>query len=398
MNIIQTELQGDRYRWPVLTKELDDRLNKFQSLLEKLDIDCAIVQSQSTVLDGVIRYFIDQTTGLYSSSLLIPRKGKMFYLVHGNEIGSTDVPNHIRNVEMMFLSPYCQTFNFSDGMAAKAISNEIIIKGYKKIGYIAPQLMSFDYLNTLMQDLRNHEFTDISSDFYKLRAIKSPVEWELINESIKVHDKLMYMVPSIIRPGMKEHEIRSEIARACINLGADSAAFVAVGSGPQGRKAQYTGQFSCNRTVEKGDNICVMIEICGPGGIYGELARTFTLGEPGDSILKLYEIAKGCQKEIAKAIKPGVTGAEVNKVFNEYVEEFNIGPNLRFGGHGMGYDMMEAPAINQHETMTFEEDMYLVLHPELIAGGEFVTCSDNFKVTKDGAVRLSKFPQEIIVL
>lgn len=398
MDVIQKDLQGDRYRWPIIDEELNKRLINFQKILKDLNIDCAIAQSQSTVLDGVIRYFVDQTTGLYSSSLLIPQEGKMFYLVHGNEIGLTDVPSHIRNVETMYLSPYCQTFDFSDGMAANAISEEINRKGYRRVGYISPQLMSFDYLHTLMENMNDVEFVDISNDFYKLRAIKSPVEWELIYESMKTHDKLMCMVPSILRPGMYEHEVRSEIARACVNLGADSAAFVAVGSGPQLGRAQYTPQFSCNRKIEKGDNICVMIEICGPGGIYGELARTFTLGKPGKSILKLYEIAKGCQEEIAKAIKPGTTGAQVNKVFDEYVKKFGIDPNLRFGGHGMGYDMMEAPAINRHESMTFEEDMYVVLHPELSLNGEFVTCSDNFRVTKDGAVRLSKTPQEIIEL
>lgn len=394
----QLKLQGDRYRWPVSDEELKRRLINFQTILKENDLDCAITQSQSTVLDASIRYFVDQTTGLYSSSLLIPAEGGMTYLCHGNENDDAPIPSNIRNVDKMILKPYCQMFDFTDGMGAKAMVKEIKEKGYRRVGLFCLQLMSYDYVATMKALLPEVEFVDISRKFYEMRAIKSEEEWELIDKSIKIHDRLMNMVPAILRPGMMEYELRSEIARACVNLGCDSAAFVAVGSGPQGGRAQYTAHFASNRRIEKGDNVCVMIEICGPGGIYGELARTFCLGEPGESILKLFEIAKGCQVAIAKAAKPGVSGAEVNKVFDEFVTKYGIAPNARFGGHGMGYDMMEAPAINKLETMPFQENMYVALHPELVIGNEFVTCSDNFRITKDGGKRLSSIPQEIICI
>lgn len=393
-----SDLQNPRYRWPLSESELKRRLTAFQRLLRDQHLDCAVMQSQSTVLDGVIRYFIDQPTGLYSSSLLIPAEGEILYLCHGNLNRQAPIPNHVRQVEKMIALPYCQMFNYTDGMIAGAWVDEIRMRGFKRVGYLYPQLMSYDVLFKIQNELSGVVFTDITSCFDRLRAVKSETEWMLIERSVAIHDRLMQMVPALLKPGIMEYELRARLAEACVTMGCDAAAFVAVGSAPQGEAAHYTPHFACNRRIERGDNVNVMIEICGPGGLYGELSRTFTLGKPGASILRLFDIAKRCQAAVAEAVRPGVSGAEVNEIFDAFAVPYGIAPNTRFVGHGMGYDMMEAPAINAGETMTFESDMYIVIHPELSLEGEFATCSDNFRVTEQGAVRLSSIPQEIICL
>lgn len=75
--------------------------------------------------------------------------------------------------------------------------------------------------------------------------------------------------------------------------------------------------------------MAVMIEVSGPGGMYGELARTFTLGKPSNKLLKLFDIAKGCQEAVAAAAKPGVSGGELSRVFNDFVDRYGIGHNTR---------------------------------------------------------------------
>ena len=60
--------------------------------------------------------------------------------------------------------------------------------------------------------------------------------------------------------------------------------------------------------------------------------------------------------------------------------------------------MMEAPAIADHETAAFQENMFLSIHPELTAMDNFAICCDNFRITKEGAVRLTRTPQKIFQL
>ena len=139
-----------------------------------------------------------------------------------------------------------------------------------------------------------------------------------------------------------------------------------------------------------------MVEVSGPGGIYGELARTYCLGEPNKSLVDLFAVARGAQHAVAAAMKPGVTGKDLDKVFNDFVVPHGIAPNARFVGHSQGYDMMEAPTICPTEDMVIKEDMFFAIHPEVFRDGEFAICCDNFRVTKDGAIRMTQTEQEII--
>jgi hypothetical protein len=46
--------------------------------------------------------------------------------------------------------------------------------------------------------------------------------------------------------------------------------------------------------------------------------------------------------------------------------------------------------------MVIKEDMFFAIHPEVFRDGEFAICCDNFRVTKDGAIRMTQTEQEII--
>ena len=146
------------------------------------------------------------------------------------------------------------------------------------------------------------------------------------------------------------------------------------------------------------DGVTVMIEVSGPGGIYGELARTFCLGEPAPALLELYETARDVQHAVAAAARPGVTGRALNEVFDDFVTARGIAKNGRFAGHGQGYDMMEAPVICPQEEMALEEGMFLAIHPELMRDGQFAICCDNFRVAAGGAERLTRTEQRIFAL
>ena len=101
---------------------------------------------------------------------------------------------------------------------------------------------------------------------------------------------------------------------------------------------------------------------------------------------------------MADAAKPGATGADVNRVHDEFAAKHGFSPNKRYIGHGQGYDMMQAPAINPGEEMVIKENMHLALHPALTKGAFTAMCCDNFRVTKNGAVLLEKTPQELFII
>lgn len=395
---MQTDKVGPRYKYPISDQELNRRLVATQSALRKAGVDCAITQNHCGIFDSGIRYYLDTPTGGYTSSLLIPASGGMVYLSHGPDNDNAPIPLWARNVEKAITKPYCQPFSFTDTMAAEVMEREIRARGYRRVGLYGMQYISYSFGEYLKQALPNVEFVNFSTQINAITSIKSAEEWKLIEKSIRAHEHLIGTLPALIRPGRKEFEIRAELEHMSLNMGCDYIGNVAVGCATPGTPCMFVSHFNANRRIEPGDNVTVMIEVSGPGGMYSELARMFCLGEPTNSLKELYEIAKGCQAAIAAAAKPGVTGAELNRIFDDYVTPYGIAPNTRFAGHGQGYDMMEAPAICSAETMVLQEDMYFAIHPELMLNGDFAIACDNYRITKDGAVRLTRTPQEIVML
>ena len=395
---MQANQVSERYKYPVSDGELARRLKNVQEQMKADGVDCVLTQTQSGIFDRGIRYFIDQQTGSYSSALLIPAEGKMALLMHGNDCDSAPIPPWGRNVGKVITKPFCQPFAFTDDMAGNVMAAEIAALGARKVGLFCRQCMSLAFGDALRAALPDVEFVDYSVTISRLSAVKSAEEWELIDKSIRAHEQLMAMVPALIRPGKMEFEVRAELEKMALSMGCDTIGNVAVGSAPKGGMSMFVPHFSENRRIQMGDTVTVMVEVAGPGGMFAELARTFCLGEPNQSLLDLYEVAKSAQTAVAAAAKPGATGADLTRVFDEFVTAHGIAPNARFVGHGQGYDMMESPAICGSEDMVLEEDMYFAIHPELVRDGEFSICCDNFRITKEGAVRITRTPQQITML
>lgn len=394
----EMKLAGPRYKYPISDAELDRRLAAVQAELKAKNLDCALAQTQSTIFDSITRYMTDTVTHAYGTSLIIPAEGKMIMISHGVDNDNAPVPAALRNVEKLIIKPYCQPFGCTDGMAGEVISKELNVRGFKKIGLILKQLISADTLDVVREKVDGYEFVDITKEFSYIKAVKSEEEWALIDKAIVAHKQLMDMVPAMIRPGRTESEILADIEHASRYIKCDWIGNVAVGSVPKGKGIGFFQNFQANRVIEDGDGVTVMIEVSGPGGIYCELARTFCLGEPDSELLDLYQTALEVQTMVAKAAKPGVTGAELNKIYDDYVTTKGIVPNGRFVGHGQGYDMMEAPVICPQEDMEMREGMFLAIHPELVRNGQFCICCDNFRITPEGAKRVTVTDQEIFVL
>ena len=390
---------SNRYKYPISDQELDRRLAVTQKAIQDAGLDCVITQNHSAIFDGGIRYYLDQPTNGYSTTLMIPAEGKMVVIDHGPELGAP-IPNPMRNVEKMYIKPYCLTFTFSDTMSAQVMVEEIKARGYRKIGLYGTQFISYSFGSYLRENLPEVEFVSFNAQMDAIAAVKSPEEQELCVLSVRYHERLFDALPALIVPGKLECEVRAEIENLARHMGCESIGNVAVGSGAPDTPVMFVPHFKGNRRIQKGDTVAVMIEVSGPGGMYSELARTFTLGKPSDKLLRLFDIARGTQEAVAAAAKPGVTGAELSRIFDEYVDSFHlgIGHNTRNAGHSQGYDMMETPAISPLEQTPFEENMFLSIHPELTALDNFAICCDNFFITKDGAQRITRTEQKIFQL
>jgi len=394
----EMSLAGSRYKYPVSTKELDRRLKAVQDVIKEKGLDCAVAQTTSTIFDSVIRYMVDKPCHAYGTTLIIPAQGKMTMINHGFDNDNAPVAADLRNVEKLITKAYCQPFCCTDGLTGKVIADELKARGYKKAGLILKQLITADTLDGIRENIPDISFTDISREFSYIKAVKSEEELGLVDRCVRAHEQLMAVVPSLIRPGRMEYEILADLEKASRYIQCDWIGNIAVGSAANGGGSNFFQNFAANRRIEMGDAVTVMIEVSGPGGIYGELARTFCLGEPDPDFAELYNLAKEAQSLVAENAKPGITGAQLNEVFNKFITAHGLPVNGRFVGHSQGLDMMEAPAISPFEDMELRENMFFAIHPELMRGPHFTIACDNYLITKDGGKRVTRTPREMTIL
>lgn len=394
----ETKLIGPRYKYPVSDAELNRRLKAMQLAIKEKGLDCCVVQTQNIIFDSVIRYFVDTVLNAYSTTLIIPADGGIVMLDHGLDMDDAAIPPTHRNVEKLIRKPYCQPFGCTDGLAGAAVSRELNSRNMKRIGFAMKQLMSADLLDSIRENVTGCELVDLTTEFSYIKAVKSPEEWTLIDKCLRVNERIMDAMPALIRPGRLEYEILADMDHLAKYAGADLVGSIGVGSAPNGSGVMFAKHYNGNRRLEAGDGVTILVELSGSGGIYGEVARTFCLGEPNPALLELFEISKGAQWVVADAAKPGVTGRDLNRIFNDYVAKHGVERNLRFVGHSQGYDMMESPAICETEEMELREDMFLAIHPELYLNGQFINCCDNFRIGKSCSTRLTRTEQKVFIL
>lgn len=149
-------------------------------------------------------------------------------------------------------------------------------------------------------------------------------------------------MPSIIRPGIHEYEIRSEIQRILVN---------------QWRTTHHDGVVACrnenshlytffqNRRVENGDYVLVMVEANGPGGYYAKINRTWCLSKPSRELLYAWEFSRKTQHFAASLLKPGVSPQEVVSKVNKHLVNHGYPAEARLFGHGQGYGLVERPLL-----------------------------------------------------
>jgi Xaa-Pro aminopeptidase len=284
-------------------------------------------------------------------------------------------------------------------MDAKAAVDVLKKLNVKSLGVVAPAMMCafmYNYIKENLPGLTIKYATDLVDE---IKAVKSEEEIQVIKETAKMQDIVWGAVLAMVRPGVREYEIRAEIQRLYWNWGSEEQ-LIMVGSKPAGIAAPQKPDFFQNRTLQEGDQVCIMPEVNGAGGFYCELGRTVCIGEAPKPLLEIWDFMIELQDETAKMLKPGADPAKIYKFYNDELAKKKCMPDTRLFCHGQGYDLVERPSMRPEEKMTVKANMNLAIHPMTInsAKSAYGFCCDNFIVTNSGTVRIHKTPREIFVV
>jgi Xaa-Pro aminopeptidase len=121
-------------------------------------------------------------------------------------------------------------------------------------------------------------------------------------------------------------------------------------------------------------------------GYFGDITRTYVVGEPPEAWLKMYDAVKAAHMRALEVVRAGVTGRDVHRAVCQVLYDAGYGAAsdgfrreevaiMNHGtGHGVGLMVHEAPRLND-------------LGPEL-REGDVVTIEPGLYSPTDGSVRL----------
>jgi len=393
------DLRRERLRKPISKEELARRWGAVREAMEREKIDCLIMQNNNQYLGGYVRYFTDiPAENSYPITVLFPLEEDMTIIAHGGTPLPPTPPEWATpGVKERINLPYLLTLNFTNTMDAKAAVETLKRLKTKSPGFVARAFIPSVFYEYIRENLSGVTFKDATDLVDEIKAVKSEEEIQLIKDAAKMQDIVFGATLAMVRPGVREYELRAEIQRLNTNWGSEEQ-LIMIGSAPAGRPAGQVPSFFQNRTFQYGDSICIMIEVNGAGGFYGELGRTVCLGDAPKSLLKLWADMVKLQDKTAELLKPGAKPAELVEIHNKALAKMGYPIDLRLYAHGQGYDLVERPGIRPEETMTIKVNMNIAVHPMTITKEAYAFCCDNYIVTDSGAVRIHKTPREVFVL
>jgi Xaa-Pro dipeptidase len=285
--------------------------------------------------------------------------------------------------------------------------------GWKRVGYerdfeaMAPSWQSGEILIPNPQlygmysaALDGCELVDVSAFLQDQRLCKTAFEIEKIRIASEISCIGMDAFESIVDVGISGVELAAAVEHAIMArgtgfLGASRVrAYAQVAVGPEETAIGYRpNEVSTRRRLESGDVALLELGVVADG-YWADRTRVRIAGNATDEQLNVFETVRLAQEAAVAAIRPGISGAEVDEAARAVIRDADFGQHFpHITGHGVGFGYHEsAPKLAPGIQERLEEGMVTSVEP----GIYFKPCGgfrieDDVVVTKTGADVLGPF-------
>ena len=228
----------------------------------------------------------------------------------------------------------------------------------------------------------------------QLRVIKDKQEIDEICLAARYAEKGFAILRATLRPERTEKEIAADLEYQMRLLGARGCSFppiIAVGARAALPHAQPTDQ-------KIGDGDFVLVDWGATARHYkSDLTRVLVTGKISPKLERVYNVVLNAQLQAIAAIKPGLTGREVDAVARGIIADAGFGRHFGHGlGHGLGLDIHEAPRLAAAADQVLKPGMVVTVEPGIyLPGWGGVRIEDDILVTKSGCEVLTNVPKKL---
>ncbi|MFA9375182.1 MAG: M24 family metallopeptidase [Lachnotalea sp.] len=257
--------------------------------------------------------------------------------------------------------------------------------------------MAARFLLRLMELNSGSTYINASKYVDDVRACKDDEEQKFMKTVSKINDIAMKEFKGLIKSGITEMEMASQMEEIYRNLGADGFSFEPlVGFG---KNAAIGHHSAGNAVLKEGD--CVLVDVgCKKDNYCADMTRTFFYKSVTEEQKKVYELVKKANETAENMIKPGVRFCDIDQAARTIISEAGYGAKFTHRlGHSIGIEVHEYGDVSSANENMVKEGMIFSIEPGIYLEDNFgVRIEDLVLVTKDGMQRLNNYTKELTII
>jgi len=249
-------------------------------------------------------------------------------------------------------------------------------------------------LARLKRKLKGKKLVNISKELEKLREKKLKPEASKVFRAVKFTERALEKVPKLYKKGMTERELALKLEFEVRKAGAEGTSFPIIVA--SAKHASIPHYITADKKISKG---FLLIDFGARYKNYcADLSRTFFVGKAGRKEKELYECVRNAKIAAEKIAKPGVKASALFNASDSVLKE--SGHKMKHAlGHGIGLQDHDFPhGISAKAKWKLEEGMCIAIEPAVYGKTGGLRLEDNYYVSCDGIVRLSKAPKSLVEL
>jgi Xaa-Pro aminopeptidase len=293
------------------------------------------------------------------------------------------------------VSAGCVVIEHKKGLADKVAE---LVKKYriKRLGIEAHQMTCAIY-----RDLKKRlpSFTKVKLTqnlIEKIREIKTGKEIEKIRCAIECSQKAFLGAKKLIKPGISEETIATEMWRIMCKNGSPGPSFPTIVAAD--KRASLPHARATDNKIKKPGLVQFDWGSCFNQYV-SDTSRMVFLDKPSAFWKNIYDIVHEAQERALACVKPGAPLIEIDKAARQYIISKGYGENFGHGlGHGVGRNVHELPGIpnftkaqNKKNKAVLKPGMVFTIEPGIyIEGKGGVRIEDMVLVTETGYEIMTK--------
>lgn len=354
-----------------------NNIERIKSALSEYSLDAMLVTGMSTR-----RY----STGFPSSAgaLIVTHSGAYFFVDS----------RYIEAASSKISGATVEIVNEKESYESR-INHVIAAHGIKNIGIEEENMSYAEFMR--FEAALNAKLIPAQKLLIKLRASKTEAEVEKMIAAQRIAEKALEEVLQLIRPGITEREIASELTSRMRRLGAYGNSFDPIVV--TGVNSSMPHGVPGDTQVKAGDFITMDFG-CVLDGYVSDMTRTVAVGHVTEDMKKVYNTVLEAQLAGISVAKAGVPGCEIDGAARKVIATAGYGEYFGHGfGHSLGMDVHEAPNANPSNREPMPLGAVVSAEPGIYIPGHFgVRIEDVIYLRENDCINLTKAPKELIIL